>query len=185
MIDKFKSKIWDNPPLRFIFLVAVLYGGYELVNYVGTNTSLSRYWLHIKLLVVYSAVDGASLLMKIFGSEIVERTDGRFLEIVGGQPVKVGIPCSAFEIFAIWVVLILAYPASLKARAIAIPFGILCIHFINILRITGLVLVAKNWPQYMYINHHYVFKGVAYVLVIVLFIQYMNRLGKSKKKSSE
>ncbi|HHZ65226.1 MAG TPA: exosortase family protein XrtF [Flavobacteriales bacterium] len=95
--------------------------------------------------------------------------------IDGTHGVFISDNCSGISLMALFTGFILAYPGTVKYKLLLIPFGILTIHIINILRIVGLCIMAKHTPSLFELNHHYTFTVVVYTYIFLLWVLWVNK----------
>ena len=74
----------------------------------------------------------------------------------------------------------LVYPGSWKKKLWFIPFGIITIHLINVLRIIGLALTVFYFPdpELLDFNHTYTFTVLVYGYVFYLWFLW-SKIGHS------
>lgn len=94
----------------------------------------------------------------------------RVISIVGSRGVEVQGPCMGFNIFSVFIALIISFPnkATFLQKGLFILAGILAIHLLNIFRVTALVL-SKKYNYEFGINHHDLYNFIIYAFVIYLF----------------
>lgn len=131
---------------------------------VITNIILStKFFLEILSYKVYLVMDNLNFQM---------------IGIDGAHPVWIGGPCDGVSIMAIFLIFISAYPGNQKHKLWYIPLGIICIHFINILRVAGLTLINFYAPDYLEFNHNYTFTFIVYSLIFIFWITWVNKFSK-------
>jgi len=80
---------------------------------------------------------------------------------------------------------ILAFPGKFKNKLWYIPLGTAILIFINILRITGLAIVAYCCPEYSDVNHYVVFKYAAWSVILILWLIWINKFSPVKLKKKK
>jgi exosortase family protein XrtF len=157
----------NNPILRFFLIGTVSYFSwfflYEL--YLLPHTSLDGYLVDL-------LVKGSEGLLKLFGFALTEFNDGDFrnhIAIQGTPGVTVGAPCDGMILMALFIIFVLAYPGDNRRRIWFIPFGIVTIQILNILRISGLALIVYWNESYLSFNHDYTFTIIVYSYVFGLW----------------
>jgi len=168
-----------NPQLLRFFVVAILF-------YIGW-TALYELWIHpdrtLELWVVGNISDLGSGALKIMGYELITsefmNEHYRTIGIDGTHGVYISDSCAGVPLMALFTGFIIAYPGKWKAKLIYIPIGVLTIHLINVLRIVGLMLLAKHAPHLLDFNHHYTFTFVVYAYIFILWVVWVNKFGKS------
>jgi exosortase family protein XrtF len=104
--------------------------------------------------------------------------DYQVLGIDGSNGVWVGSNCNAITLFSLFSVFIFAYPGAQKNKIWFIPVGILVIHFLNLLRVTALVVIDKFAPNYLDFNHTYTFTFLIYAVIFSLWMIWVNKFSK-------
>jgi len=67
--------------------------------------------------------------------------------------------CNAINVSVLFVAFLFAYKGSLKSTMIFALLGLLAIYIFNLLRVAGLFLVARFYPEQLYLMHKFVFTG--------------------------
>jgi len=156
-----------NPVVRFtligFFAYISWYFVYEL--YLLPYTSIDGYLVDI-------LVKGAEAFLRFFGFELGVFDDGDFrnhIAIMGTPGVTVGAPCDGMILMALFVIFIFAYPGENKRRMWFIPFGLITIQLLNIIRIAALALIVYWNEDYLAFNHDYTFTIIVYSYVFCLW----------------
>jgi exosortase family protein XrtF len=87
--------------------------------------------------------------------------------------------CNGVNVMIVFVAFILSFGGFSKRGSFFILLGILIIHFANLCRITLLFWVAKNYQNYFYYVHKYVFTAALYVIVLGLWWMWVYRVMKA------
>jgi exosortase/archaeosortase family protein len=98
----------------------------------------------------------------------------RVISIVGARGIIIHGPCLGFNIFGAFIILILAYPSvrSWKVKGLFIMIGLLVIQFLNILRVTAL-LIKNRYEYELPVNHHDLFNIIIYSFVFFAFYMWI------------
>ncbi len=92
--------------------------------------------------------------------------------------------CNGINVIITFLSFLFAY-APLERRLLwFIPVGVLTLHLSNLIRITGLFFVARDFPNYLYFIHKYLFTGVIYVVVIVMWYLWVSKVVPPKSSTS-
>lgn len=113
---------------------------------------------------------------KTFASKEVD--DFQVFGIDGSNGVWIGGPCNGITIMFLFAIFVIAYPGNLKNKFWYVPLGVIIVHLTNITRIIGLALIAHYYPQYLNFNHTYTFTFVAYSIVFILWMLWVNKFSK-------
>lgn len=77
--------------------------------------------------------------------------------------------CNGLNVMILYIAFIVAYRGSLKYTVYFMAGGILFIHLANLFRIALLFVVAEEIPRYMYFTHKFLFTGIIYAAVFLLW----------------
>jgi exosortase family protein XrtF len=180
MINEFK------PALRFL---GVFVGIYLTLNL------LYGWWV-----TIYEEADPATVLvtqqsaalLNLLGEETY--TKPKFntptVSILNGSRIVVNVfeGCNGINVAIVFLAFIIAFGGYLKKMLWFIPLGLVIIHVANLLRISGLYLIAEYFHQYFYYIHKYMFTASIYLIVFFLWwwwIERVNRVSIRKALSSE
>ena len=107
----------------------------------------------------------------------------RTIGIDGTHGLWIGDPCNGLVLFALFVGFVLVYPGPWKKKLWFIPFGIVTIHILNVLRIVGLALTVHYFPdpELLDFNHTvYVYLFGLWVCLLPLVRIWATRFAKNK-----
>ena len=100
------------------------------------------------------------------------------LQLEGQTVVNVYEGCNAINVSILFVAFLFAYIGTIK-RTLTFSFiGLLLIYWFNLFRVSGLFLVAKFFPDQLYLMHKFVFTGVIYAFVFLLWFIWVKRYAK-------
>jgi exosortase family protein XrtF len=100
--------------------------------------------------------------------------NGRFIaRIVEG--------CNAVSVMILFVSFVAAFSGNLKKTLLFIFFGLISIYILNVVRISLLIVLIYQFPQYSHFLHGTFFPLVIYGYVFVLWIFWINRFSKYAK----
>jgi exosortase/archaeosortase family protein len=132
---------------------------------------------------------GSKLITELFGYEVT--TYGKTIKIVDdfkASGIYLDRGCMGRNVLLGFTALIVAFPGKSVHKLWYIPMGIVILTLVNMLRITGLAITAFCCPQYSDINHYFVFKVAAWIIIFILWLIWFNRFSpfpKSKKQQSQ
>ena len=89
--------------------------------------------------------------------------------------------CNGLNVMIIFVGFLAAYAGNIKRLFWFVPFGLLVIHLMNLTRIVLLFFVAEYYEDYLYFTHKYLFTGVIYVAILILWYWWIVSLSKTAK----
>jgi exosortase family protein XrtF len=174
-----------NPFFRFLIVGTGLYVlWYSLYEFVlKPHTGFDRF-------VITQILIGSKTLLTWLGFSVCNCGDSpehwnllRLLterDLTEAQGVIVGAPCDGIELFALFVVFVLAFPGPWKHRIWYLPLGVLLIHGINILRVSSLAIIDSINPAWLAFNHDYTFTILVYLFVFLLWYVWVNRFSPLK-----
>ena len=160
--------ILKNPAVRFFLIAFFLYIGWFLFYDL---------WLHplqsLDIAVISLIVSQSAWLLELLGYQLGDPMaygeSYRVLSIEGTRGVWIGDPCNGITLFALFTGFVLAYPGPVIKKSWFIPLGIISIHLLNVLRVVGLTLIQKYFPDSLDFNHTYTFTIIVYSWVFLLW----------------
>jgi exosortase family protein XrtF len=163
MITEFKPTLFFLGKFLILYFVGnLIYGVYvssfrpqpdPLTNQVTNQTS----WI-LNLLGYQNRTEDHLIKPSTF----IEYQDKKILSVYEG--------CNGLNVMIIFVAFILSFGPLTKTTLWFIPLGLLTIHVSNLGRIIFLFLVTLEFPRALYITHKYLFTGIIYFIVFVLWL---------------
>ncbi len=95
-------------------------------------------------------------------------------------------PCFGVKVTAVFIALIIVFPGESRHKWWYIPVGILLIQVFNILRFSGLMMIAFHYPIELITNfnmgslgigYHEIFNLVLYLVIFALFVAWIKIFG--------
>lgn len=74
--------------------------------------------------------------------------------------------CDGLSVVAIYCIVILSFPGSVKRKSIFLILGALSIEMANVIRIISLTIIHRFHPEWLKFNHDYTFTIFVYAIVI-------------------
>jgi exosortase/archaeosortase family protein len=133
----------------------------------------------------YFLLTCSKYLVQTFGYEAV--TYGKTIRIIDGftaRGVFLDRGCMGRNVLLAYAGLIIAAPGNFKNKLWFIPMGLAIITFVNIIRISGLAITAHCCTEYLDINHHFVFKISAWIVIFFLWVIWFKKYMNPKKKTN-
>lgn len=96
----------------------------------------------------------------------------------------VTIECTAIQIMTIYTAFVLAYPASVRAKGLALLAGLPFIFGMNILRLWVMAWIDKLAPNFSATYHNYVWQVAFIIMVILLWLVWIEKVVKREGKSA-
>ncbi|MBQ2540862.1 MAG: archaeosortase/exosortase family protein [Paludibacteraceae bacterium] len=173
-----------------IFMVTLLVANYfwkftVMGDEEGLNSTVTWFGLDITApfealskhiaFAVYWLVSLVSDTVVMRGEHIVGFQNGNGSSIVWS--------CSGLKQMFIWFCLILTVRGGWKHKLWFIPFGWLCCHLFNILRIAIITLFLENHPDWFPMLHDYIFKYLFYGMMFLLWVWFVERIRGREEES--
>ena len=173
----------SNPYFRFIFvftfLILLWFSFYHFIYKIDFLLSSDN---SFELLNFISKVlaKQSNFILNIFGYETLleDHKDMIVTKIIGNDfehGVWIGEPCNGVKLFGLFSIFIIAFPGKLKSKIWFIPFGILIIHFTNVIRIAILTVISSNNPKLLDFNHNVTFQVIIYSIILLLWFVWINK----------
>jgi exosortase family protein XrtF len=89
--------------------------------------------------------------------------------------------CNGINVIIVFVSFIMAFAGGVKKKLSFLTLGIFIINSANVIRIALLYFVAIRYQSYFYFIHKYVFTLILYVIVVILWLVYVNKLNGNQK----
>lgn len=163
--------------------------GFIMLFYTVLRNNETIDTLYVDALNVYAKLllIGSKFITELFGFEVV--TFGKTIKIIDdfkASGVYLDRGCMGRNIMLGYAALIAVFPGKFVHKLWYIPMGLSVITLVNILRISGLAITAYCCPQYSDINHYFVFKVIAWIIIFFLWVIWFNRFSPfAKKKKSK
>jgi exosortase/archaeosortase family protein len=158
--------------IRFLLIFSILYFGTEALiaatapgglylEFIDKHLNYVA-WLRKGLLM------GSKGLLSIFG--IHSEIEGKYLlRMENGNAVRLVYSCLGYGLMSFWAAFVIANSVRVKKSIYWILIGCLLITFINICRISLLlVAVNRHWEIPLRVDHHTLFNIFAYILILLL-----------------
>ena len=89
--------------------------------------------------------------------------------------------CNAVSVMILFVSFVAAFSGNLKKTLLFIILGLISIYILNVIRISLLIVLSYNFPQYGRFLHNIFFPLMIYGYVFILWIFWINRFSKYAK----
>lgn len=124
-------------------------------------------WLTLRV------VNTTVYLLNLIGYNASAR--GIMIQIDGLDTVFVYHACNGMVLMALFIGFIIAFPGPFLKKFIYIPFGILIINLLNVLRVAALALNAHYFHHTLSFNHKYTFTLIVYAAIFFLWMVWVKR----------
>lgn len=178
-----QKNLWARNLLWFFVLVIVITGllrlWQETLNYWPLDHEVSQYSnkISINLTLISSWIFQHVFHLRIEVSDTL-------INFANDRGMLIGEYCSGFKQTLLFIFLILIFPGPWKKKLWFVPFGIICLHLTNVLRVTvsGLTLSCK--PDLFNLVHDQIFKTVYFIVIFFLWLWWAVRLSNKKQHST-
>jgi exosortase/archaeosortase family protein len=106
------------------------------------------------------------------------RLSGQTMYFDNGSWISINESCAGDKQILQFTLLLLIYPGRWKHKLWYIPMGMVIIHLTNISRIVFLSLVSVYRPEWWHIAHDTLLRGMFYVVILVLWIIWVERINR-------
>lgn len=117
-------------------------------------------WLRATLLHISNGI------LHLLGYE-TQMVNEYILRVAGYGGISLGNYCLGFQLMYYFSMLFLVSGLAWRKRITGVVVGILLIQTLNVLRITGLILIDVHAHDFMFLSHDYLFSAI--VAVVLLF----------------
>lgn len=168
MIENIKKWVIENKkPVAFIVKMLVIYLGLQLFyDHILTPYTQVDFWL------INSIIDAAEYGLVVLGYDLIPSNSlyQYHMGIANTTGVVIGNPCDGLSLFILFTAFIAVFKGKWWFKAIFIISGILLIHLLNVIRIIGLAMVVKYYPDTLDFHHSYTFTLFVYSFIFILWM---------------
>lgn len=115
----------------------------------------------------------SKFFLNIIGYEV--EYYGKTIKILGSQGILLDRGCLGRNTLGLFIGFILAFPGKLKNKIWFVIMGIAIFIVVNSLRFFGLAIIENCCPEYLDINHHFVFKIIVYTVIFLLWMWWIRK----------
>ena len=115
---------------------------------------------------------GTWVLEHIFGMDFFTKDQSIIFENYhdGYSAVTVAPECTSLKQWLHWLFLMLIFPGPWKHKAWYIPLGLVIVEFTNVVRIVGIALFLRPFPDSFALAHDVIFKIMFYVVIFLMWM---------------
>ncbi len=99
--------------------------------------------------------------------------------------VTVAPECTSLKQWMHWLFLMLIFPGPWKHKAWYIPLGLVIIEFTNVVRVVGIALFLRYYPNDFALAHDVIFKIMFYVVIFLMWALWNDHFHHSKKTTQQ
>ena len=100
----------------------------------------------------------------------------------GYSAVTVAPECTSLKQWLHWLFLMLIFPGPWKHKAWYIPLGLVIVEFTNVVRIVGIALFLRPYPDSFALAHDVIFKIMFYVVIFLMWMVWNDYFHHSKTR---
>lgn len=121
-------------------------------------------------------------LVSVFETDVVRNGN----QILGKGPIMlVTLQCTALFAKGLFCAAVIAYPCTWRGRLVGLVIGLLGVAIVNILRVTGLVLIARRAPEFFHFAHLVLMQGFLISCVAPLWLAWAVWTTRRAKRSQK
>ncbi|MHC0443971.1 exosortase family protein XrtF [Flavobacterium sp. 3-218] len=124
-------------------------------------------------------------LLKLFNYDVIiqKNSQNPWQDIIlnGRYIARITEGCNAVSVMILFVSFVAAFSGNLKKTLLFMFLGLISIYILNVIRISLLIVLVYNFPQYTRFLHGTFFPLMIYGYVFVLWIFWINRFSKYAK----
>lgn len=136
--------------------------------------ALSAQWELLNNFVRKHLLIASEWCLRQLGYETV-MADDYFLRVEGYGGIALGNYCLAFQILYYFTSLVVIAEMPLTRKIWGMAAGLILVQLLNILRITGLILVDVHSPKLMFLSHDYFFNLPVLGLLLLFYKTLIDR----------
>lgn len=170
------NKVIKNDFIRFLIIA-----GFSYLLLFLLHVFIIKKYTYYDQKFIGSIITVTETLLNLFGFKtftVLQDHDVQVVGIDGSSGVWVGSNCNAISLFILFVSFVIAYPGKIKHKFWYIPLGIILVHFLNIIRVVALAIIALKAPHTLGFNHTYTFTFLVYAFIFYLWILWANKFSK-------
>ncbi len=176
MLKEFKPAIWFLVKFFVFFFAISLFYQFLYLNKFNKEGNVKSDGITKEV-----TIESGNLL-QLFGyntkCEQIANHKNMSLQIDGKEILQVMEPCNGVNIIILFAAFVFAYGGEPKRMFVFIVSGIAVIHIFNIIRIALLAVVQMHYPSQMYFFHKYAFTGIIYLVIVILWVLWVNKFSK-------
>jgi len=184
-ITRLKNLIPKNKTARFIIVFLIIFLPWYFID---DHMQMARYgpffvnlWFYAYHLLLKSLMFLSVHLIDIF-TDVPITTTYRVIDLGYYGSLSIGRPCLCADVMMLLIAFVVAYPGPWKKKLWYLPVGLLSIHMMNVLRITALCLTKIYRPEWMYINHTYIFNIIILGFTFMLWVIWIAKVSPDNPK---
>jgi exosortase/archaeosortase family protein len=164
------SLVTNRDIRSFLLIFGSLILSWEVFfHYVWNNQILLNAYNNFSIEVIHVILYCCQIGFELFGITTEVNLEERILRLPNTIGVTVGEPCIGYEVSALFSGLIISLKGSSIKKLWFIPFGIISIFLLNLLRISALALLVNINQTIWELNHKLIFSLIIYTFIFTLW----------------
>lgn len=173
------KELRDNPKYQTFFDVGLfivlifsfhfIYLGWQAINFWPVKSLVDDLFESASSLLFDQS---CNVLENVFGLDIItiDRTIGTMNNEGRYSFITVAPECTSLKQWLHWLFLMLIFPGPWKHKLWYIPLGLVIIEWINVVRVTGILLLMIPFPNSFSFSHDYLFKTFFYFVIFLMWM---------------
>ena len=182
-------RLWQNRSYRFIILLLGVFGLMYYFNefYIGITAPGGHYVPFLDEHLNYISglrfvlIQTAEWILNLLGYSTF--TTEYWLRVAGRGGVVVVYSCLGFGVMSFFTAFVIAWPAKLKSKLWFLPLGLVIIQLLNLCRFVLLPLYWKGSGLRGQVDHHNIFNGIVYLILIIVIYFWIRNNEHDKNRS--
>ncbi len=152
-----------------IFSFHFIYLGWQAINFWPVKSLVDDLFQSASSLLFDQS---CNVLENVFGLDIItmDRTIGTMNNEGRYSFITVAPECTSLKQWLHWLFLMLIFPGPWKHKLWYIPLGLVIIEWINVVRVTGILLLMIPFPNSFSFSHDYLFKTFFYFVIFLMWM---------------
>lgn len=169
-------KLWSNPAYRFVFLFLIYLGIVGIVYPLITN----------KFFFIVEGMMTGTAQIEGFILGLVSSTGGASGKLVTYEqfPVKIIEECTGIYEILIFTAAVMAFPTSIRKKAIGLAFGVPVMYLFNIVRILVLIIVGAYWYEIFDFMHLYFWQVTLILMITSVWVLWILKVVRREEKTA-
>jgi exosortase/archaeosortase family protein len=164
-----------NIKYRFVILSMFMFLSWLIAEkYVLYSPMFIDYSLFVNHLILKALIYPAKWILDLTGLDT--EINYNIIKITGNRGIRITNECLGINLFVVFTILPLVYPASAKSKLIFIPFGLMLIHSLNIIRIVVLNITQLINHDRITYEYHNSFNFIIYIIILILWYYFFKKI---------
>lgn len=170
--------------ILLIFSFHFIYLGWQAIDFWPVRPYVDDLFQYASSLLFDQS---CNILENVLGIDII--TIDRSIGIMNNEGrysfVTVAPECTSLKQWLHWLFLMLLFPGPWKHKLWYIPLGLVIIEWVNVVRITGILLLMRPFPNSFSFSHDYLFKTLFYFVIFLMWVLWTELFLHKKNKRND